>query len=302
MSLTSLMYGRTTLDKEIYKVANSIVEKTKSFYPSGLAASFCKHQRVQTACQNFMVGVRTVEQNFLANIIWKGGILGLIVETICKESLVASKYGTKRLRWLSRMIHATDQCTSAIYGGLLNTLLLPLSPWFANEINFVLNFLGSNKWLSSVVRAPLLEELVCRQLLSILLQLGLPRKPFNFISSVFFGLTHVSNHTDNLPKSFSAISDKEAICTEAIIPAINQSIACCSSSILWYTPLFESHGVLASIGAHMTWNAIATNNKVLGGVLIFQITRYWYRLFTDETDPKPDHPKTVTAQAASELL
>jgi hypothetical protein len=62
------------------------------------------------------------------------------------------------------------------------------------------------------------------------------------------------------------------ICRQVVVPGFQRSgMDAFGSSLLLYTPLFQGHGALASIGAHATWNLlgyIANQNPQLGALII----------------------------------
>jgi membrane protease YdiL (CAAX protease family) len=133
---------------------------------------------------------------------------------------------------------------------------------------------GEGVSLTAVVRAPFLEEFIYRysiasmfraasaivvvvrsgRLLTSRIRLQTPI--WGVVSAIVFGLAHMCNH---FPTRGSD-KDDEAADHEADAQAVGSAITHCTflvlSSLLVYIPAYQKGGLGASIGAHITWNAL----------------------------------------------
>ena len=323
MSFAGYLHGRAIMIRETgEKSARAIVETIQAVSVVDLVLSEChRHGQLwKRACQSYMIGAETTERNFLQ--LWLLEVCFVrLIENICSESIIASQSGLRRLQSLSKYLHFTSQCSESLYHNLRGHVLLPFS--FHLGENHVQAVLGSAKgFMHTVLVAPVLEELVYRQFACLALSLvfrrhqetvteekGTPPSrtaqqqhpqvfgitPFNAISSILFGLLHVGNHTDKLPRPYHLHrGNMEKVCREALIPAMAQSFLACWNSLFLFTPLFERHGIVASIAAHMTWNLIVTS-KFFYPFVAFQCTRYWHLFLSDETTTSsyPEHSSST---------
>lgn len=134
----------------------------------------------------------------------------------------------------------------------------------ANEFLRLLNgkesHAAANVFFKTVVFAPIYEELVFRQILSLVFVAPsswviMGCKPWVLLSSLLFGLVHVGNvvvplpqnvdwqHPENINIAFRRVVLGSFWATNAFLGA------------LWIlAPAFEKRGIFASIGAHMLWN------------------------------------------------
>ena len=74
--------------------------------------------------------------------------------------------------------------------------------------------------------------------------------------SILFGLTHFSNH---IKPAALFVPDLAVAATHLALPlyfALMQGLLTYKCSRLIFFPVYRKHGLMGSIGAHMTWNAV----------------------------------------------
>lgn len=104
--------------------------------------------------------------------------------------------------------------------------------------------------------------------------------PWVFVSSLAFGVVHVTNHVSPLRYIQEDDEIRKNATKKYMLPALAQSTISFVISMRLLSPMFEKHGLAASVGAHCGWNVLMTLVIVpVLGIVRFQLEEVWENSF-----------------------
>ncbi|CAB9527332.1 expressed unknown protein [Seminavis robusta] len=267
----------------------------------------------------FRAGLTFLHQSFLPMLLTID-ITAAFLNVFVSNYFGHAHHGQSRLRRLIDALHLIEDFVRGVVNGKTIQLLM-----FADCFHPGGQSSMADELFNSVIRAPLLEEIIFRQIWSLLYQkvANTAEGPFTMFghslfalsSSLFFGLGHISNHTDDFDKALvdaypswqsrvvralprilvdamqpqtlrEALPDAPLagaapaafISKTVVLPAFLQVFQSAVHSLWVYSPLYEQHGVVASFAAHAAWNLLATVPAVRWGYYIVATADYWMRI------------------------
>lgn len=110
--------------------------------------------------------------------------------------------------------------------------------------------------------------------------------PWVLISSILFAASHIHNHTRHFLTGLQFTSGTERLVIRLVLRAFAQCLVTCYLSLQVFSPVFETNGMAASLGAHIWWNLNTIYAPVTIPVRVFQRFRCYRqnRLLKDGID------------------
>jgi membrane protease YdiL (CAAX protease family) len=162
---------------------------------------------------------------------------------------------------------------------------------------------------NALLLVPVIEEVIFRRVILVELKRFWPRTnkqdavakndvprifgytPWVLISSILFAASHIYNHFHDLPTRLqSTLESRERITIGLVLRAYAQCLVTGYLSLQVFSPVFEAHGLAASIGAHIWWNINTISAYVTVPVRLVQRQRQLRRNKLQQEGGADDKP------------